>query len=187
MLHRRGCTWWGGGEIYREPDSDVGISGIPRAASILLITEGFDNDRVIERAYYNTLSANLIRQWGNRKPEISHAEKNKTDLCGMNPEASCRRCRRPASYPRSPIVRDPSPARGPWGWFQGGRRGRGGRPTSGFLFTHTHISAWAHSLSPQHHFLNHMITNTPSNFLIFVPTELVPGVAVLGSPAQCPG
>jgi hypothetical protein len=34
--------------MYREPDSDVGISGISSAASILLITEGLDNDRVIK-------------------------------------------------------------------------------------------------------------------------------------------
>ena len=50
------------GGTYREPDSDVRVSGIPCAASILLIAEGLDHDRVVERAYYIMPLAHLMPQ-----------------------------------------------------------------------------------------------------------------------------
>jgi hypothetical protein len=39
------------GRTYRKPDGDVGIGGITSAASVLLITEGLDDDGVVKCAY----------------------------------------------------------------------------------------------------------------------------------------
>lgn len=52
----------GAEDTYREPDGDVGIGRVASAAGVLLITEGLDDDGVIECAYHDHHRSDIINQ-----------------------------------------------------------------------------------------------------------------------------
>ena len=85
-----------------QPDNDVGVDGAAGAAEVLLVTEGLDYDGVVEGACPQEYRSACVS---------SNDPARCLYLACLNLEASCQRCRRPASFRGFQVVQDRSLAR----------------------------------------------------------------------------